>query len=149
LMAIATSAASCQQAPAGAMPERRSPSPVIARPLADRLAAGRARMPELAPVGRNPFRFGAVPAASTARSRMPPADTLPELPLPLPRPALRLLGIAQEGAEKTAVLSVAGDLVLAHEGDHIAGRFLISRITQDAVELTDPAAGATIRVPLP
>jgi hypothetical protein len=107
-------------------------------------------MPELTPAGRNPFRLGAVPAASAARRRMlPPADTLPELPLPLPRPAVRLLGIAQEGAEKTAVLSVAGDLVLAHEGDHIAGRFLISRITQDAVELTDPAAAATIRVPLP
>src|SRR5438552_10524984 len=45
--------------------------------------------------GRDPFGF-ATPSASRPGSRalppLPPTEGLPELPLPVPRPAVRLLG---------------------------------------------------------
>ena len=68
--------------------------------------------------------------------------------MPLSGPPVRLLGIAEDKATRTAVLSVGGDLVLAKEGDQVAGHFQVVRITQDSVELSDSAGSSPIRLAL-
>jgi len=103
---------------------------------------------------RNPFAFGGEgsPGPRTgALPPLPPPQGLPELPLPLPRPAIRLLGITtgrENPPVRTAVLSVGGDLVLAHVGETVGGRYRVDAIGDDAVELVDGAAQEHLRLPL-
>lgn len=101
-------------------------------------------------VERNPFRFGRRGGdAPRERRSLPPADALPELPFPVP-PPLRLLGIATEAdGQRVAVISSAGDLVLAKVGDRLAGGFSVARIAPDGVELEAPTGDRTLRLSLP
>ena len=76
-----------------------------------------------------------------------------ELPLPLPAaPAIRLIGLAA-GSEtppvRMAILNVNDDLVLAHVGDTILGRYTLVKIGDDAVELSDSVSNETLTVALP
>ena len=107
------------------------------------------------PLGsRNIFSFGGPragvgeggPGAETAASQ------LPELPLPLPEPEIRLLGIAMTRADpssRRAILSVSGDLVIAGVGDQIAGRYAVSAVGEDFVDLTDAVGGRPIHLAWP
>jgi hypothetical protein len=104
--------------------------------------------------GRDPFGFAALSASrpgARAFPPLPPPDGLPELPLPLPRPAVRLLGIVT-GREtppvRIAVLSAGADLILARVGDVVAARYTVQAISDDNVELVDPAAQEHLRLPL-
>src|SRR5690606_34304645 len=101
-----------------AAPARQTPprAATNATPEVEPIEVVRAEVPPPV-VERNPFRFerrgGDVPRD---RQPLPPADTLPELPFPVP-PPLRLLGIATEqDGQRVAVISSAGDLVLARVG---------------------------------
>jgi hypothetical protein len=94
---------------------------------------------------RNPFSFGAADLTGSADGSarpLPPPTTqgLQELPAPLPGPVISLLGIAvgrEHPPVRTAVLSVGGDLVLAHVGDRLAGRYTVTAIGEGSVDLAD------------
>ena len=105
--------------------------------------------------GRNPFRFAHRSASAAGNGEplppLPPPDGLPELPLPLAQPPLRLLGVVTEAdGGRVAVISVGGDLVLARVGDRVAGRFSVTTIGEETVELTDTLApDAPVQLALP
>ena len=106
-------------------------------------------------VGRNPFRFS--PKSTTgptgsgrALPPLPPPDGLPELPLPLARPALRLLGlVTTEDGQKVAVINMGSDLVLVRQGEQFGRRFSLTSIADDAVEVSDAIDHQPIRLTLP
>jgi len=105
---------------------------------------------------RNLFEF------SAARSRTPstlapaPKAVLTEAPAPVPvaRPAapLKLSGIAEDPAEagpvRTAIITGLGQVFLVKVGDGVTGRYRVSRITADVVELTDTTDSTTLRLAL-
>ena len=111
--------------------------------LRQRLAA--APLPQ-APT-RNPFTFAArepvdLPAAS-ARPRTPaPVVADP----PLPEPALVLLGVAEQGSTRTAMVGFGDELLMATEGQTLAGRYRVAKVGADAIELVDLGTGATRRL---
>lgn len=104
--------------------------------------------------GRDPFAFGmtqAVRLDPKTLPPLPPPDGLPELPLPVVGPPVRLIGIItsrERPAVRTAVLSVGADLVLAHVGDAVAVRYKVEAISDDGVSLVDAAAEEHVRLPL-
>jgi len=92
---------------------------------------------------RNPFTFGAGVPPRAADAPIPPgvsADSLPELPLPMPSSDLRLIGIAgaeSPGGQPTAIVTVGNDLVLARAGDTIAGRYRVERVGEESLDVID------------
>ena len=105
-----------------------------------------------APPSRNPFEYARRAAGRLDRlPPLPPPDGLPELPLPLAQPPLRLLGlVTEEGGQRIAVIGVGADLVLARTGEQVAGRFSVTAIGEETVELADTLAGhRTLRLTLP
>ncbi len=105
--------------------------------------------------GRNPFRFGPKGTignrgSGSALPPLPPPDGLPELPLPIARPALRLLGlVTTEDGQTVAVINMGSDLVLVRKGEQFGRRFSLTSIADDAVELSDAIGNQPIRLTLP
>ena len=104
--------------------------------------------------GRNLFAFAAPPKPPPPA---PPAETAPPVlsePEPLrPAPlALKLSGIAEDatpdGYVRTSILSGLGNLFLVKEGEKVAERYLVAKISADVVELTDLGDGSTLRLAL-
>ena len=101
--------------------------------------------------GRDLFSF------VSAAARPAPASTAPAAPIepPVVRPApplLKLSGIAEDatpdGLVRTAILSGSGELFVAREGDTIADRYRVLKISADVVELADATEGTTVRLAL-
>jgi len=63
-------------------------------------------------------------------------------------PDLVLLGVAQEGSVRTAMIGSGDQLLMATEGETVVGRYRIAKIGPDAVELIDLGTGATRRLSL-
>jgi hypothetical protein len=65
---------------------------------------------------------------------------------------LKLSGIAEDetadGPVRTAILSGFGQLFLVKEGEAVAERYRVLRISSDVVELADLTEGHTIRLVL-
>jgi hypothetical protein len=81
---------------------------------------------------------------------LPPPDGLPEVPLPIAAPPLRLLGIATRAdGSRVAVMLVGGDLVLARQGERLASRYTVEAIGDESVELTDAVGERPMRLDLP
>jgi hypothetical protein len=63
---------------------------------------------------------------------------------------LKLAGIAEDagadGPDRTAIISGEGQLFMVKEGDPVAGRYRVARISSDAVELSDVNAGIVRRL---
>lgn len=111
---------------------------------------------------RNPFRFGLrveavdlladVPRPTVNRQPLSASAAPPDAATQALAPTLRLIGIAiadfAEGGERTAAISVGGDLVLVRVGGDVAGRYLVSAISPDVVELADRLGGAPLRLAL-
>jgi hypothetical protein len=122
---------------------------------ADRLHARVAQVSAYRDPARNPFRFGAPPAAPRA-SRPEPAVTIEDLPdQPAAEPPtlrLTLAGIAEDrvGDEqvRTAIISTPSDVLLVKVGDQVGGQFTVTAIDPDAVELVRVDTGATVRLAL-
>jgi hypothetical protein len=106
--------------------------------------------------GRNLFRFGSKPAAPRpapqAAVEPPPAPVVeppPAAPPPLP---MRLAGVAtdQNGdvTTRTAVLSTFSGVILARPGDEVLGRFRVTAVEEDAVELVTIPDGMPVRLTL-
>jgi hypothetical protein len=113
--------------------------------LPERAAALRAYLsspPPRTPVRRNPFGFGAPPAAGRVEAAGTAQTTSAGPPT---RPPMELAGIAEDTGNghpsRTAVISAAGQVVFASEGDRILSRFLVVRIAADAVYLKDDQGG--------
>ena len=113
---------------------------------------------------RNPFRFDhsehPIPQARRATERGAGGTQLGlnagrDVAAAMVEPAaplLRLIGIAidqrQDGPVRSAALSVAGDVVLVRPGDEVAGRYRVTAISPDVVELTDLLGGPPLRLPI-
>jgi hypothetical protein len=116
---------------------------------ASRLRARLAAAPAPQTPLRNPFTF-APREAPMRRIAVPAAVT----PIPVASdPVLELAGIAERktaaGLTRTAVVEAPGDqLFMVTEGQELAGRYRVSAIGADAVELTDLVTGATRRLGL-
>jgi hypothetical protein len=143
----------------------RQPTPAIAtKPdvidvSGAQLAAEIARLherlrPTDAPLqARDLFRYAhrspGVRPAPIPRGPMPPeqADT----PAPEVAP-LKLVGIAEDVGEsgpiRTAIVSGFGDLFLVKEGEAVTLRYRVSKVSADAVELTDVTNDSTLRLVL-
>jgi hypothetical protein len=102
---------------------------------------------------RNPFGF-APHAAAPTRSGTPRRPTVAPAEVPAaPEPSLTLLGIAEDktanGLVRTAVIGTDGDdLIMAIEGQKVAGRYRVVAIGPDVVELKDFTTGSTRRLSL-
>jgi hypothetical protein len=130
-------------------------SPVVAEELpTERLRRLTRGAPAAVDVSRDPFRFGSGPplrrGAGATLAPLPAPEDLPELPLPLAAPPLRLLGIATEaGGARVAMLRVGGDLELARPGDVLAGRYRVVGVADDGVDLVDAVGDRPLRLALP
>jgi hypothetical protein len=88
---------------------------------------------------RNLFAFRAAPVRA-----MPPPPA-PKAALteaaPLAQPSLKLAGIAEDpgpdGPVRTAIISGEGQLFMVKEGETVAVRYRVARISADVVELVD------------
>lgn len=105
--------------------------------------------------GRNPFTFAARPAP---RVRHAPAVPAPPDPVATaapvdPEPALSFVGVAEQqtakGLVRTAmIVDATEELLMVTEGQEVAGRYLVTAITPDVVELKDTSTGAVRRLAL-
>jgi hypothetical protein len=111
--------------------------------------------PEQSYVGssRNPFRFGARPAQGARPvGTSAPAQPAPVVPQAPPPPRITLDGIATDMVgdqpQRTAILKTDSGVVLAREGDQVAGQFRVTKIAADAVELVQISDGSVLRLAL-
>jgi hypothetical protein len=135
--------------------ESAARDPIDAR--SDALAIEIARLrrhqePGVAPArGRDVFRFAAARAARTERAVLlvPPVSEFPVAP---PRPALKLIGVAEDTAGgnpvRTAIISAPDQLYVVREGEHVTSRFGVQRISPDVVELVDTVDASALRLAL-
>ena len=104
---------------------------------------------------RNPFAFGAprvqhAPGTADVVHAAVAADAVPGLAA---APALLLMGIAEEttaaGPRRTAIIGGDGDAIfMVVEGESVAGRYKVTKIGGDAVELEDQTTKAYRRLAL-
>ena len=107
--------------------------------LRERMAAA----PAPRPATRNPFEFVVVePPRVTERKPVATALTI-EAP---PEPNLVLIGMAEEGTTRTAMIQSGDDLVMATEGQTIVARYRVEKVAVDAIELVDLVTGTTRRL---
>jgi hypothetical protein len=103
---------------------------------------------------RNPFVFAERRPRRSARPSPPIAAEPPPVFAPAleAEPPMALIGMAEDGAGdalvRTALIAGSGDeLFLVRVGESV-GRYRISAITADAVELTDPSTNRVRRLVL-
>jgi hypothetical protein len=144
-------------APRAARPAPISPDAIAAQVRSDsaRLDARRAEAPTPSAAVRNPFAFGA-PASSpqhrTVSGGTVQATVSSDAPAAAPAaPALVLMGIAEDttGAapHRTAIIGDAAETIyMVIEGDSLAGRYKVTKIGADAVELEDLTTKAFRRI---
>ena len=113
-----------------------------ARRLRKRLAAAPAPQ---APF-RNPFAFVSAPAARPPRVRAQPIVPSPAIEDAVSEPDLVLIGVAEQGTTRTAMVGSGDELLMASEGQTLAGRYRVLKIAADAIELVDLGTGTTRRL---
>lgn len=113
--------------------------------LRERLASAPAPQAPL----RNPFTFAEREIAPPPAAPKPPATQIPAFVQRLiAEPDLVLLGVAEEGSVRTAMIGSGDELLMATEGQTVAGRYRVGKVSADAVELIDLGTGATRRLSL-
>jgi len=144
-----TSAPARVAAPAVRVPQTTASKIDIEREAA-RLQVQRLQEPRYTEPSRNPFRFNArrEPARATAGVvEIAPAPVV----LPPPPPRITLDGVAADTmdaeSQRTAVLNTDTGVVLAKEGDQVAG-YRVQKIAADAVELVKIDDGSVLRLTL-
>ena len=108
--------------------------------LRQRMAAAPAPHAEI----RNPFTFVAVQPRTPVSVR--PTIAPPPMAIMLPEPNLLLLGVAEDGTTRTAIIESGDDLLMATEGQTVVGRYRVSTVGPDAIELIDLTTGTTRRL---
>ena len=101
---------------------------------------------------RNPFAFRPRPSAPPPRVRQT-APAVEPIEAAIPDPRLELVGVAERrtatGVARTAMITGEGnDLIMADLGGSVLGRYTVTAIDPDAVQLTDVATGRTRRLAL-
>jgi hypothetical protein len=133
-----TAAPASPSPPAPAVPPAFDIEEATTRLKARIASAPAPRSPE-----RNPFDFERAPApAAHVAAPVTRATGAPPLPAgPPPPPQVTLSGIAErktgEGLVRTAIINGPGQLYFAKVGDRVAGRYEVSFIGVDIVELKD------------
>jgi hypothetical protein len=102
--------------------------------------------------GRNLFEFSRRAPARVA----PPPSPLPvvsdPIPTPLPPPAVKLIGIAEDpgadGPLRTAIISGFGQLFMVKIGERVTERYQVANISSDAAQLTDLGDQSTLTLVL-
>ena len=113
---------------------------------------GRSLQPVASPQrARDLFRFAAAPPRKTAA--VPIVLPVPaEAALVHTRPALRLIGVAEDSAAgkpvRTAIISAPDQLYVVREGERVASRYGVARISPDVVELVDTGDSTELRLAL-
>jgi hypothetical protein len=146
------------QSPAPSVAALVAPSPRLAAHVpshAERLRERLARMPVAAAGARDPFRFssgGGTPRTAAAPHAAPADVQAGPPPTRLAAPDLRLLGITEDtvGTEirRTAILSGMNQLFLVKEGEQLALRYQVTKVSADVVEIEDLAENRTLRLAL-
>lgn len=158
---IASSVPTSQPAPVAPAPVPASSThddaPFDMSREAARLREGLVRAPAPQVGFRNPFEFAgaahlATPAAPQSRARAaqvapaPVAQGAPEW-----APPFKLGGIAtprDADAGRTAILSGRSDVFLVRQGDVVLERYVVERVDEDAVTLTDRSSGRSFTLSL-
>lgn len=96
---------------------------------------------------RNPFMFAARESPRTPVERLPEAREAAPEPAAI-EPDLVLLGIAEEGNTRTAMIGSGDDLIMVTEGQPVVGRYRVAAVSPDGVELKDQTTGAIRRLTL-
>ena len=113
--------------------------------LRQRLAGAPAPRPPL----RNPFTFAEHENVAASPSALPPGVAQPApvaLNDPVPDPVLALIGVAEEGETRTAMIQSGDELLMATEGEILAGRYRVVKVGAEGVELVDLGTGVTRRL---
>jgi hypothetical protein len=99
---------------------------------------------------RNPFTFAARESAApaTVPRRPEPREAMAAAGPVESEPDLVLLGIAEQGKTRTALIGSGEELIMATEGQPVAGRYRVGAVSADGVELKDQLTGATRRLTL-
>ena len=63
-------------------------------------------------------------------------------------PDLILLGVAEQGSTRTAMIASGDELLMTTEGQTVVGRYRVGKVSADAIELIDLGTGATRRLSL-
>jgi len=79
-------------------------------------------------------------------ARRSPIQAAPAVAEEPPAPDLVLIGFAEEGTTRTAMLGSADELLMVTEGQTVAGRYRVAKVGADAVELIDLTTAATRRL---
>jgi hypothetical protein len=124
--------------------------------LADEIARLRERLHPVAEPqhpARNLFQFSSRAAAPSSRvDPAPPAISEPPAERAPAPPPLKLVGIAEDpgpdGPIRTAIISGMGQIFFVKEGDSIAGRFRVQRLSGEVAELNDLVDSTTYRLAL-
>ena len=115
---------------------------------ASRLRERLASAPALQAPVRNPFAFAAREAPAPAPKPQPVVATPAFIQRLIAEPELNLLGVAQEGSVRTAMIGSGDELLMVTEGQTVAGRYRVGKVGADAVDLIDLGTGATRRLSL-
>jgi hypothetical protein len=116
-------------------------------------APKRAAAPE-----RNPFEFAPTPTARRVAEPTPPPIAGPVVPPGPQPPPFALTGVAEhkngDALERTAILtgnnpgSADNQMYFAKVGDQVIGRYQVTAVGADAIELRELASGQLVRLGL-
>ena len=95
---------------------------------------------------RNPFAFASREATESATVHRAPIAVPKVVAEDPPEPDLVLIGLAEDGSTRTALLGSGDELLMATEGQTIVGRYRVNKVGADVVELVDLMTGATRRL---
>ena len=94
---------------------------------------------------RNPFEFVTLQPSPAVSIRPPAVVAHPVVDI-APEPNLVLIGLAEDGSTRTAMIESGDELVMATEGQTIVGRYRVVKVGADAIELVDLVTGTTRRL---
>ncbi|NOT28496.1 MAG: hypothetical protein HOP16_20635 [Acidobacteria bacterium] len=103
---------------------------------------------------RNPFRFSESGPVASAIPAPEPSNVPVQVATPFvpPPPTVTLVGMAEDraeqGSERTAILSSPEGVLLVRKGDDVLGQYRVTAVDEEAVELTSVADGSTLRLSL-
>jgi hypothetical protein len=153
LLAWLAGAATSTRQPAAAPAFGPAPMEISGAELASEVARLRERLRPVASPrdpGRNLFGFHTPPVRPTPAEAAPVPALSEARPAVIAQPSLKLSGIAEDpgpdGPVRVAFIAGEGQLFMVKEGDRIASRFRVNRISADVVELTDLADNSVRRL---
>ncbi len=97
--------------------------------------------------GRNPFEIPAARSAPAPVSTAPVTAPQPTPPPPPPPIALKALGYTEMAGKQEAIVSDDEQTYVVHEGDTVAQKYRVLKITPKFVEVEDVSSHQTAQLP--